>query len=190
MNSLVKFFPIGNYTGIRTNPIAKGIGSIEYNYDNNKNINGILIKSNGFKISNDKKIPLVIMIKYLADGTFISYNYNTSTKVTSTTKKGTWSTTDKSLILITNDVNNKLSKPKKSIVNRVGNIITVTSFHMIDDEYKLSSTEVLTGIDKTETKETMVGKNKNNNSNYILFQNILAIIIVLILIFYFIYLSK
>lgn len=188
MNSLVKFFPLGNYTCIRTNPIAKGIGSIEYNYDNNKNINGILIKLNCFKIVNGNKIPLVIMVKYFADGTFVSYNYNTSPKVTSTAKKGTWSTTDKSLILITSDVNNKLSKPKKSIVNRVGNIITVTSFHMIDNEYKLSSTEVLTGIDKTETKETMVGKNKN--SNYILFQNILAIIIVLILIFYFIYLSK
>jgi hypothetical protein len=186
MNSLVKFFPLGNYTFIRTNPIKKGIVSIDYNYDNNKNIIGILIKSNGFKISNDKKIPSVNMIKYLVDGTFISYNYNTLTKAASTTKKGTWNTTDKSLILITRDVNNKLRKPKKSIINRVGNIITDTSFHMIDNEYKLSSTTVLTGIDKTETRETMV----NNNSNYILFQNILAIIIVLILIFYFIYLSK
>lgn len=182
MNSLVKFFPIGNYTYIRTSPVVKGIAKIEYSYDNNNNINGLLFKFNGLKLVNGNKIPLVSIVKYLADGTIKSYNNHR------TEKTGVWTITDNSLVSLTNDVNNMYKNPKKHIINRIGNIITNTSFHMIDDDYIFSAIDVFVGNDKTETRETMVSMNKN--SNYILFQNILAIIIVLILIFYFINLSK
>lgn len=181
MNSLIKFLPLGDYTCIGTSPVVKGIAKIEYSYDNN-NINGLLFRFDGFKLANGNKIPSVSIVKYLTDGTIKSYNNHGSVKT------GVWTITDNSLVLLTNGYNNKQSESKKHIITRIGNIITNTSFHMIDNDYIYSTTEVFVGNDKTETKETMVSKNKN--SNYILFQNILAIIIVLILIFYFIYLSK
>ncbi len=185
MNSLLRFFPIGNYTGLRTNPVMNGIVNISYNYDNNKNINGILIRASGYRFNEHRadNSPVDGMVRYFADGTFISYHHGLIEK------RGTWTIVDNSLILIHNYPPNPRIKPKKSIVNRTGNIITIPTFRINGDDYKFLSIEVLTGIDKTETIETMVSNNSKNNKN-ILFQNILAIIIVLILIFYFVYLSK
>lgn len=177
MNSLVKFLPLGDYTCIRNEPVEKGIAKIEYSYDNNNNINGLLFKFNGFKFVNGNKIPLVSIVKYLADGTIKSYNNHKSVKT------GEWTVTDNSLVLLTNGGDNKKSESKKHIITRVGNIITNTSFQMIDNDYIYSATEVFVGNNGSDRSVSSV-------SNYILFQNILAIIIVLILIFYFIYLSK